>query len=305
MNLSGQRILVVGSAGAQGSGLQPAAVDAGAVPVRVTTQAERAEQWRAGGHEAAVADLTDPAGMAAVLREHRIDAVAGILPLALGGPDRVAAGVRTYLSISGAGVPVTVNVGAPLPPPGAPDVTGSRATADALAGAGAAVLTPTGYLENHAAPWALRSIAEGELIYPRPGGDPVAWIAAADMGRAQIAALAHGVAGEVLALSGPDALTFDDLAAQLGSGLGASLVFRRVPAAEYAAATRPYIGEHAAAGVEAFYGSLPDTPNPPMTPREAPANWDRLGLRPITGSSWAAEVLRPALDAFRGAGARS
>lgn len=295
MNLSGHRVLVVGTSGAQGSGLVPAVLAHGAVPVRLTHADATAKAWREDGEEAVVADLTDTAAVLAAAREAGVAAVAGILPLALGTPERFGAAVGTYAALAGSGLPVAVNTGTPLPPPGAPDVMGARATADALAAAGVAVVTPTGYLENHVAPWALAHLREGELIYPRPAEDLIAWTAAADMGAAAVAAIATDVRGEVLALSGPAALTFADLAAELGAGTGRELAFRRVTPAEYGDAVRPYLGDQGAAGVEAAYASMPEASNPGMAPAEAAANWQRLGVRPTPVRQWAQQVLAPAL----------
>lgn len=291
MELNGARVLVFGTAGAQGSGLVPAVTARGAVPVRATTSPERAREWDG----AVVADLTDPASVLAAA--DGVDAVALHLPLGVPAPEPVLASVR---ALRERGLPVTVNLGTPVSPPGAPDPFGVRPTADAVLATGATALTPTAYLENHAAPWALAPIARGELVYPRPATDPLAWIAAADLGTAAIAALAADVAGELLALAGPAVLTFDELAAEIGAGLGRPVAFRRVSAQEYGDLLRPVLGDGAAQGVAAAYGSMPEEPNPLMG-RDASAVWARLGVAPTPVREWAAAVLRPALDAGVGA----
>lgn len=291
MELDGARVLVFGTAGAQGSGLVPAVTARGAVAVRATTSPERARAWDG----AVVADLTDPASVLAAA--DGVDAVALHLPLGVGAPEPLLASIR---ALRDRGLPVTVNLGSPVPPPGAPDPFGIRPAADAVVATGAVALTPTAYLENHAAPWALGPIAGGELVYPRPGTDPLAWIAAGDLGVAAAAALAAGVTGELLALAGPAALTFEELAAEIGSGLGRPLAFRRVTAAEYGDLLRPVLGDGAAQGVAAAYSSMPEEPNPLMAP-DATAVWARLGVAPTSAREWAVAVLRPALDAGVGA----
>jgi uncharacterized protein YbjT (DUF2867 family) len=298
MDLTGQRILLIGSAGAQGSGLVPAVVAHGGVPVRVTSDAGRAAQLTASGDEVAVADLADADSVVAAVKESGAAAVAGILPLSFGNPERGPLAVGSYLAVRGLGVPVAVNVGTPLPGDGEPDVMGTGAVAQALASAGVTVVAPTGYFENTVAPWSLATLADGELVYPRPAGDVIAWTAAADMGSAAVAAVAHDIQGEVLRLAGPQALTFDDAAAELGAGLGRELRFRSITAQEYGNMLRPFMGDAAAAGVEGFYSAMPAEPNPAMNPPEAPANWQRLGVTPTPARDWAAQVLRPALEAF-------
>ena len=287
MELDGARVLVFGTAGAQGSGLVPAVTARGAVPVRATTSAERARDWDG----AVVADLTDPPSVLAAA--DGVDAVALHLPLGVPAPEAVLASVR---ALRERGLPVTVNLGSPVPPTGAPDPFGVRPTADAVVAAGAVALTPTAYLENHAAPWALGPIARGELVYPRPAGDPLAWIAARDLGTAAVAALAADVSGELLALAGPTVLTFDELAVEIGAGIGRPVEFRRVTAVEYGDLLRPVLGDGAAQGVAAAYGAMPEDANPLMAP-DAAAVWARLGATPTPAREWAAAVLRPALDA--------
>lgn len=300
MDLTGQRILVIGSAGAQGSGLVPAVRARGGIPVRLTSSAERAQGLQAAGDETAVADLADADSVVAAVKESGAAAVAGIMPLGFGNPERGPLAVGSYLAVRGQDVPVAVNVGTPLPGAGEPDMMGTGAVAQALASAGAAVVAPTGYLENHMAPWALATLARGELVYPRPADDVIAWTAAVDLGTAAVAALAADLGGEVLRLAGPQALTFSDLATELGAGLGRDLTFRAITPAEYGDLLRPFLGDAAAAGVEQMYGAMPPEPAPPMNPTEAGANWQRLGEAPTSAREWAAQVLRPALEAFPG-----
>ncbi len=299
MELTGQPVLAFGTAGAQGSGIIGALTAVGAVPVRVTSRPKRAEQWRAAGEQAVVADLTDTDSVLSAAQSSGAVAVAGHGPLSLG--HAVPAAMSSFIALRGLGLPVTVNTGSPTPPEGAPDPFGGRATAQALLDAGVTVLTPTGYLENHAAPWALARIAAGELIYPRPATDVVAWIAAGDLGRAAVAALGHDIEGELLALAGPELLSFDGLAVELGDGLGRELNFVRVAPAEYGAALAPFLGVQGAASVEAAYASMPEQPNPGFNPPEAGANWERLGIAPVTARQWAGTVLAGALGAFMAA----
>ncbi|MGF1663275.1 MAG: hypothetical protein ACFCVG_12570 [Kineosporiaceae bacterium] len=156
-------------------------------------------------------------------------------------------------------------------------------------------MAPTGYLENHVAPWSLAALARGELVYPRPAGDVVAWTAAADMGTAAVAALAGDLGGEVLQLAGPQPLTFTELAGELGAGLDRELTFRELRPAEYGDLLRPFLGDAAAAGVEQAYAAMPPEPSPLMNPAGAGERWQRLGSAPTAARDWAAQVLRPAL----------
>jgi NAD(P)H dehydrogenase (quinone) len=288
MQLNGSRVLAFGTAGAQGSGIAAAASGHGAQLVRATSRPDRAAAWRDAGEQAVVADLTDVASVAAAAAD--VDAVVLHLPVSLTGAGDRPAVVRTVEELRRAGRPVTVNVGAPVPPAGAPDPLRTGDVAARLRATGAVVLTPTVYLENHAAPWAIDRLAAGELVYPRPAADRLAWIAAADLGAAALAALAADIEGELLALAGPQVLSFDELAGEFSAGLGRPVAFRRVSPAEYGDLLRPVLGPEAAAGVEAMYDAMPAT-SPDGMRVDATDTWKRLGVAPTTARAWAATVL--------------
>jgi uncharacterized protein YbjT (DUF2867 family) len=290
MDLTGRTVLAFGTAGAQSAALPPSLRGAGALPRRATTDPGRAAGWTAAGEDAVVADLTDPASVLAAAEGAA--AVAAHLPLRV-GPGMPAA-AASLAAVRRTGVPVVVNTGTPVPPPGAPDPFGSRPVAESLLDAGVTLLTPTAYLENHAAPWALESLRGGRLVYPRPAGDPLAWIAARDVAAALVAALVRDVDGELLTLAGPHVLTFDQLAAEIGRGLGRDVVFTRIDPGGYGELVRPVLGDEAAAGVAGAYAGMPEGPNPAMAPDAGPT-WDRLGLSPTPASVWAREVLAPLL----------
>ncbi len=296
MDLTTTTVLALGTAGAQGSGLLDALAARGARAVRVTSDPARADAWRADGHAVARADLTDPASLVAAARGTGAAAAVLHVPLGLGSPEGVAAVVASVAALRDTGVAVAVNAGGPAPAEGAPDPTGRRALVDALAGAGAAVVTPTAYLENHLAPWATGSLVQGELLYPRPAEDVIAWVAARDVTAAAVAALVHDRAGEVLRLAGPQRLTFTALAEEVAAGLDRPVRFREVAPQEYGALLEPYLGAEAAQGVAGSYGAMPRTPEPSMSP-DADAVWDGLGVVPTTARRWAAEVLAPVLAA--------
>ncbi len=290
MELTGRPVLAFGTAGAQSAALPAVLRRAGAVPRRATTDPDRAARWTADGEDAVVADLTDTASVLAAA--DGAAAVAAHLPLRV-GPGMPAA-AASLAALRRSGVPVAVNTGTPVPPPGAADPFGARPLAEGLLDEGVTVLTPTAYLENHAAPWALDALRQGRLVYPRPADDRLAWIASQDLAAALVAALVHDAAGELLPLAGPQVLTFDELAAEIGRGLGREVVFTRVDPGEYGDLLRPVLGDEAAAGVAGAYAAMPEGPNPLMAPDATPS-WTRLGLSPTPAAVWAEGVLLPLL----------
>ncbi|MGL4173263.1 MAG: hypothetical protein ACRCTR_04215 [Actinomycetota bacterium] len=287
MQLRGSRVLAFGTAGAQGSGLTECLSGRGATPVRVTTQPERAHQWSASGEQAVVADLLDPASMQAA--GDGVPAAALHLPLGLGSPEAAWRVVASVQALRDMGTTVAVNLGTVVPPPDAPDPFGARPVAQMLLDAGATVITPTAYLENHAAPWSVARLVAGELLYPRPIDDLVGWLTARDITASLVAALERDLGTQLLALGGTP-LTFDELAAQLTAGLGRPVEFRRVSAEEFGNLVRPYLGDEAAAGVAAAYDSMPESRNPLMAP-DANDAWETLGLSPTPAAMWATRYL--------------
>ncbi|MGL5819615.1 MAG: hypothetical protein ACRCYR_18790 [Phycicoccus sp.] len=291
----GGAVLAFGVAGSQGTGLVDALRRQGATPVLVSSRPEQVAEWRSAGEQAAVGDLRDPSGLVDLAREVAAGAAVLHTPLSL-GPDGAASVVASVQSLRDQGLRVAVNIGTPVPAEDAPDPFGARAGATAFTATGAVVLSPTAYLENHAAPWALGPLASGELVYPRPADDRVAWIATGDVTAAAVAALGAGAEGRVLPLAGPEVLTFEELAAAVGDAVGRPVRFRRVDADEWAALLTPVLGEAAANGVAAAYRAMPEQPNPALS-QDASATWQLLGIAPRTARDWAAETLVPRLAA--------
>ncbi len=294
MKLDDIRVLALGTTGAQGSGLVHALENRGAHPVRVSSDAARVHAWDADGLAAVAADLTDPASLRAAARSTGARAAVLHVPLGLGSQQGSAMVVAGVAALRAEGLAVAVNLGTPVPAGDAPDVMGGRDRAEALTATGAAVLSPTAYLENHLAPWAVGPLASGVLPYPRPADDVISWITARDVTAAAVAALAGDHDAELLRLAGPQRLTFAELAVELGAGLGRPLEFREVSAAEYGDMIRPFLGPQAAAAVEGAYGAMPRTADPSLAPDVGDV-WQRLGVEPTTARRWAADVLAPAL----------
>ncbi|MGL5927493.1 MAG: hypothetical protein ACRCY8_01030 [Dermatophilaceae bacterium] len=296
LDVAGSTVLALGVAGSQGTGLVDALRERDASPVLVSSRPEQVSAWLSAGERAALGDLRHATGLADVARD--VAAVAAVLhvPLSLGGPDGAAAVVESVRSLRDHGLRVAVNVGTPVPAEEAPDPFGARSLAAALTATGAVVVSPTAYLENHVAPWALGPIAEGELVYPRPADDQVAWVATRDVTAAAAAALDAGAEGRVLPVAGPEVLTPGELASAIGDALGRTVRFRRVDADEWAALLTPALGEAAAKGVAAAYRAMPEESNPALS-QDASTTWQLLGITPRTARTWAAETLVPRLAA--------
>jgi uncharacterized protein YbjT (DUF2867 family) len=282
--------LVVGSTGSQGRPTALALLEAGWQVRAVTRSAGRAADLVALGAEAVEADLRDPASLRAAAEG--ADAAYFHLPMSVAGPQggHVEAAALQALADGGVGH-LVVNVGMALPdePIGVPMLDGRVAAVRALLEQGATVLMPTGYMENFAAAWSRPHVVAGELRYPRPADDPIAWVTSDDVGAATVGALAapERSRGARYRLAGPEVLTFEQVAATLGEVLGRPVVFRQITGAEYAEMIAPVLGEQLAAGIGAGYDQMPPFPNPLMAPDTTPAR-EELGVTFTPLAAWAA-----------------
>jgi uncharacterized protein YbjT (DUF2867 family) len=211
--------------------------------------------------------------------------------MSLGGPDGAGAEQRIVQALNDAGVGhLVVNTGMALPddPIGVPMLDGRVAWVGELLAQGATVLMPTGYLENFSAPWSRPHVAAGELRYPRPADDPVAWVSADDVGAATAAALARpGVSrGRRFRLAGPQVLTFTEVAAVLSDVLGRPVTFRQITGREYGEMVGAVLGPELGAAIGAGYDQMPPFPNPLLAPDTTPARTD-LGITFTPLATWA------------------
>lgn len=117
------------------------------------------------------------------------------------------------------------------------------------------VLRPTAYMENFLGPWVLpRLRSEGVVAYPVGAARPVSWIAAEDLGRFAVAALARpDLAGSAFDVGGPQALTGDDIARSFSAGLGRDVRYEAITPEAFGAMMGRIMGPEAEAGIVAAY----------------------------------------------------
>ena len=297
MQLTTTTVLALGTAGAQGSGLLDALAARGARAVRVTSDPARAEAWRADGHAVAVADLTDPASLR---RRRARDRRRG---------GRAARPARASARPTG---------WRPSSPPWRP--CGTRGPCRASTPAARCPTRPPRTRPAGGrwwAPWPARGrrssrppptwrttsrrgrrdrSPQGELLYPRPAEDVVAWVAARDVTAAAVAALVHDRTGEVVRLAGPAAAHL--LRARRGAGRRSrpdGALPRGRAAGVRATARAVPRGATAPRAVAGFYAAMPRTPEPSLSPDVGEVWRDARASSRRAPGTWAAEVLAPAL----------
>lgn len=225
MERESEPILVYGAGGTRGGPVARRLLAEGQ-PVRVLARAPAgAEGWRRRGAEFVTGDLADRASLD---RAHAgVGAVFFHLPV-MYDVALAAAYVRNAAAAArAAGVRALVFEGNTQIPDEPTEVAAfeiERAAAARLFADGppTVVLRPTMYMDNFAAAWMAPGIVQNGIVaYPLPAAAEAAWIAADDAAALAIAALRRPeLAGRVVEIGGPEALTGDAIAARFAAALG-------------------------------------------------------------------------------------
>ena len=283
-------VLVIGGSGMIGSHVTRALVDAGAsLRAMAPSQVEEGRLGALGVHDVVRGDLADPASLAPAMRAVRrlfllTPYSADQAALETAAVDAaVSAGVEHVVKLSAYGVRWDIAVSRP-----------HRRVEEHLAAAGIShtLLRPDNLLDNLLAETA--AITGGTLYRP-PGACPAAWVAAHDIGAvAAHELLAEHAVGGALTLTGPEPLTWDELADTVSAATGRPLRVQYVPPdAWIAAAVNAGLPAHYAPGLVELHAAITAAGPTPPSPDIAGV----LGRAPSTAGTWARDQLLPALNA--------
>jgi uncharacterized protein YbjT (DUF2867 family) len=288
-------VLVYGATGTQGGPVARRLLERGDQVRIVTREPDSARGWAERGAQLARADLRDGSGLAAA--HEGIDAV--FLQLSASAPPaQLPLMARTALGAArAAGVAHVVMTSSSVIPPARTGVEAPDARVELLETVRnvlpeTVVLRPTLLLDNFSGP--LRPALEGGVV---PQGIPaevrVAYLSAEDQAAYAVAALDRPeLAGELLPIAGPDAVTGPELAAVLGDAMGTRLTYVALSPDQVREALA-FTGPDVAAAVAQMYAwegtAGTDQLDPDLTRTR-----DALGVIPTSVVDWARSALSPA-----------
>ncbi|TQM28649.1 NAD(P)H-binding protein [Nocardia bhagyanarayanae] len=267
--MNSSTVIVHGATGTQGAAIVRGLLAAGHRVRGVVRTAPAALHPDA---EPVRADLLEPGSLAAAYTG--ADAVIVQLPLvftdhAVRQAEAVLAGLRK------AGVErVVFNTGTVLPPGpiGVPFVDARvLLSAELIQGVEAAtVVAPARqYMENLVAPWSAPLVRAGEVAYPLPRELPVPWVALDDLGSTVADLITATTPPPLRIVAGPQALTGDEVAAELSAVLGHPVRWNSISPEAYRAMLAPHLGAEAAEGIAGVY--TPPPPGAPTPPEPDPS----------------------------------
>ena len=289
MSASLGTVLVYGAAGAQGSAIVRAALEAGA-HVRILLRPGRANPY---GDRVDVVrgDLADRASLDRA--NLGVDRVVLTLPLIYDRGLLARFGRNAIDAAKTAGVKLIVlNTSGPLG-----STRGGSAFLDAMietrahlrsTGLPAITVAPTLYASNLAAPWSAPMIVnDGVAAYPLPADFPVSWISWEDLAAYAIAALKRPeLAGREFQVGGPERLTGTEVAAALSHAVGRRVNYVAVPLPDFAAGLAHSFGQETANEITSHYAWIQRQPVSPLSVDIAPA-LAALPIAPTRFADWA------------------
>jgi uncharacterized protein YbjT (DUF2867 family) len=222
-------ILVTGAAGVTGREVVKALLERGEAVRALVRDAERGRPLAELGAELAVGDLEDAATLAAGF--HAVDRVYLLLPSVPTAPGQAANAIAAARP-AGVGLIVRHSILASGEPGAYTEWNGAADRLVARSGIPFVTLRPSFFMQNLL--WSAAEIAAtGQFTLP-VGDAVVSHIDVRDIAAVAATVLTEpGHAGRSYALTGPEALSYHQVAERLGTALGRPVKFVDLPEAEY------------------------------------------------------------------------
>lgn len=248
------KVLVYGAGGVQGGAVARKLLKEGYTVHTIVRSAEKAALLQEQGITAFVGDLSDAGSLAPA--HDGISKVFLLLPAEF-NPERISQFIRNTVDAAKLAKVklLVINTSGIIPD----DVTGVTAIdykKDLIAyaeqsGIPSIILQPIFYMENFLIPGV---VSKQTLAYPVPADRAIAWIGMEDAAAYGVYALNHPeLAGRILPIVGPEALTGNQLAEQFSAALNREIQFYPLPVEAFEEALSPVMGKETAAGLADSY----------------------------------------------------
>ncbi|KHL97171.1 hypothetical protein QW71_03210 [Paenibacillus sp. IHB B 3415] len=248
------KILVYGAGGVQGGAVASKLLKEGHAVHTIVRNSDKAAQLQEQGITAFVGDLTDAGSL--TLAHHGVNKVFLVLPVDY-DLERNRQFIRnTVDAAKEANVKLLVFNTSGFFTDEITDVAAYDIKRELIAyvkqsGIPTIILQPTFYMENFLIPGV---VDNQTLAYPVPADSAIAWISMDDAAAYSVYALNHPeLAGQVLPIVGPEALTGNQLAEQFSTALNRKIQFYSLPAEAFEEALAPMLGKEAAEGLANSY----------------------------------------------------
>jgi uncharacterized protein YbjT (DUF2867 family) len=282
-------ILVYGSTGPQQRPVAEQLLDAGFAVRVLVRSAVAAEGLARRGAEVFVGDLSNPETLRNASRG--VDAVSLFVPFMNPQP---AFGRNALEAARDAGVRRIVwNPTGAVPPTriGNPGMDVRVDLKELLQDPhfDAVIIEPTAYMENFLMPALVEELkSRDSFAYPMPPTARMQWVSHGDVAQFIVKAFqTPSVSRTSIAVSGPEALTGDEIAERMSKGLGRPIRFRPMPPREFGAVLDRAFGPGTGERVVGFYEAMFEQPALFNSNVDLSAALARLPIAPTTVEAWA------------------
>ncbi|MNI41165.1 NAD(P)H azoreductase [compost metagenome] len=283
---SQKKILVFGAGGVQGGAVARKLLSEGYSVKSIARSEEKAVPLRAAGISTVIADLSDNDGLREAYQD--VNKVFLLLPIEF-NRNKATSYIHNVVDAAKAAnvdllvVNTGVVVSDRLTDVAAVEI--KREFIDYIKASGIPylILQPTLYFENFHIPGVLNG---NVLAYPVPDNLPIAWISIDEAAEYAVEALKHPeLAGQIIPIGGPEALTGNQLAQRFSHTLGRDVQFYSLPVPVFEEAVGSLLGAENGAGLAGLYAWIGD--NSSLLSQPGPTI--QLQVLPHTLTSWIEE----------------
>lgn len=289
MSNTRKQILIYGATGSQGAPVAYRLLREGFSVRAIVRDEKKAHELRKAGAEIVVGDLNDSKSLKVANRG--IDSVYLILPLLFDsslpqyGKNAIdaakEAGVEHFVfNTSVVGINADVGVKAL-------DMKREVETYLKESGLAYAIIRPTIYMDNLAAPWSAPLIVDRSIVvYPIAPDFKMSWICLEDVAKFSVEVLKRpDLTSAIFDIGGGDALTGSKIAALLTSKLGREVTFVPSPLEQFEQQMNAGMGAPVGTEIASLYRWLMEQPESPVVVNSH-ATFEAMSVQPTSMEEW-------------------